>query len=262
MALLFRSAAAAADAPHGGDSPRRSSDSGITVPREVYTAYEVVVEGFRRARALSAADAAVTAWRDPTNGHWHASEARIRLYADSLRVPGRRAHPLPGPCEALPGGAESYRRLMERRGYAGTMWIADGNSNGRNPRRCPCCTAGPSNVSTAPPMAPGPVPSSRPWRRANARGITPELRTAYSRSGFSHLLAVSGLHTGIVFALVNLLLGWLPLLRRGHLLRNLAVAAAVWLRRRGRVPAQRRAGRRHVHASCRRRSPRPRSMSP
>ena len=59
-------------------------------------------------------------------------------------------------------------------------------------------------------------------------GITPELREAYSRSGFSHLLAVSGLHTGIVFALVNLLLGWLPLLRRGHLLRNVAVVAAVW----------------------------------
>ena len=35
-------------------------------------------------------------------------------------------------------------------------------------------------------------------------GITQELRTVYSRSGLSHLLAVSGLHTGIVFALVNL----------------------------------------------------------
>lgn len=59
-------------------------------------------------------------------------------------------------------------------------------------------------------------------------GLTPELRTAYSRSGLSHLLAVSGLHTGIVFVLINLLLWWLPLLRRGHLLRNLLAAAAVW----------------------------------
>lgn len=60
-------------------------------------------------------------------------------------------------------------------------------------------------------------------------GITPELRAAYSRSGLSHLLAVSGLHTGIVFALVNLLLWWLPLLRRGHLLRNLLAAACIWI---------------------------------
>ena len=57
----------------------------------------------------------------------------------------------------------------------------------------------------------------------------PELRAAYSRSGLSHLLAVSGLHTGIVFALVNLLLWWLPLLRRGHLLRNLLAAACIWI---------------------------------
>ena len=59
--------------------------------------------------------------------------------------------------------------------------------------------------------------------------ITQELRTVYSRSGLSHLLAVSGLHTGIVFALVNLALWWLPLFRRGHLLKNLLAAVAVWL---------------------------------
>ena len=31
------------------------------------------------------------------------------------------------------------------------------------------------------------------------RALTPELREAYARSGTSHLLAVSGLHVGIVF---------------------------------------------------------------
>ena len=60
-------------------------------------------------------------------------------------------------------------------------------------------------------------------------GITQELRTAYSRSGLSHLLAVSGLHTGIVFALVNLMLWWLPLLHRGHLVRNLLATVCIWL---------------------------------
>lgn len=60
-------------------------------------------------------------------------------------------------------------------------------------------------------------------------GITPELRAVFSRSGAAHLLAVSGLHVGIVFLLANTLLGWIVLLRRGHLWRNAAVVAAVWV---------------------------------
>lgn len=60
-------------------------------------------------------------------------------------------------------------------------------------------------------------------------GLRRELREAYARSGTAHLLAVSGLHVGIVFVLVNLLLVWLPALRRGHLLRNAAATALVWV---------------------------------
>ncbi len=60
-------------------------------------------------------------------------------------------------------------------------------------------------------------------------GITPDMRRRYSRAGTAHLLAVSGLHVGFVFAIVNLLLWWMPLLRRGHLLRCAAAVAAIWL---------------------------------
>ena len=59
--------------------------------------------------------------------------------------------------------------------------------------------------------------------------LTPERRAPYARTGTAHVLAVSGLHTGIVFVVVNCLLGWLPLVRRGHLLKNLLATAAVWL---------------------------------
>ena len=72
-------------------------------------------------------------------------------------------------------------------------------------------------------------PSENPRRRGCRLPRHDGGRPAYSRSGLSHLLAVSGLHTGIVFALVNLLLWWLPLLRRGHLLRNLLAAACIWI---------------------------------
>lgn len=60
-------------------------------------------------------------------------------------------------------------------------------------------------------------------------GITPEMRRRHSLAGTAHLLAVSGLHVGFVFAMVNLLLWWMPLLRRGHLLRCAAAVAAIWL---------------------------------
>lgn len=60
------------------------------------------------------------------------------------------------------------------------------------------------------------------------RGLPRELREAYSRVGTSHLLAVSGLHVGIVFVLVNLLLWPLALLRRGGWVRNVVAIVTIW----------------------------------
>ncbi len=232
LALLFRSAAAAvAMLLTSGFAAAQLRTPEITVPREVYTAYEVVVEGFPVERErYSAADAAVTAWRDPTNGHWHASEARIRLYADSLTElrDGERIR-CRGRVKPFQGGAESYRRLMERRGYAGTMWIGERAILDREePRGASLHRRAVERLDRLP-MAPEARAVVEAMAAGERRGIPAELRTVYSRSGFSHLLAVSGLHTGIVFVVVNALLWWLPLLRRGHLWKNLLAAAAIWL---------------------------------
>ncbi len=59
--------------------------------------------------------------------------------------------------------------------------------------------------------------------------IGSELRQHYSASGASHLLAVSGLHIGIAFMLINLLLLPLVLLRYGNLLRSILAIALIWL---------------------------------
>ena len=53
--------------------------------------------------------------------------------------------------------------------------------------------------------------------------------TSYSRSGASHLLAVSGMHVAVVFVLLNLLLLPLSLFWRGNIVRAVAVVAMVWL---------------------------------
>mgnify|MGYP005795577509 FL=1 len=138
VALLFRSGAAAvAMLLTSGFAAAQLRAPEISVPREVYTLYEIVVEGFPVERErYSVADAAVTAWRDPTNGHWHASETRIRLYADSLtRLRDGERIRCRGRVRPFQGGAESYRRLRERRGYAGTLWSGERASCDRAGRR-------------------------------------------------------------------------------------------------------------------------------
>ncbi len=47
-------------------------------------------------------------------------------------------------------------------------------------------------------------------------------REEYAISGAAHILAVSGLHVGIVAMLVNILLFALPFIRGGHIIRNVA----------------------------------------
>lgn len=118
---------------------------------------------------------------------------------------------------------------MTRRGFAGTIWLSERTILERLPARNTAL-----HLHAAERMGRLRIPGDagavcRAMTAGDRSGITPELRAAYSRSGLSHLLAVSGLHTGIVFALVNLLLWWLPLLRRGHLLRNLLAAACIWI---------------------------------
>lgn len=232
LALLVRSGvAAAAMLLTAGFAAAQLHTPAVTVPRGVTTLYEVIVEGFPVDRGrYSVADAAVTAWRNPATGRWHTAESRIRLYADSLTTlrDGERIR-CRGAVRPFRGGAESYRRLMTRRGYAGTMWIGQQQIFDRSePHGTSLHRQAVERLDRLPMEA-----EARAVVEAMAagerRGISPQLRTAYSRSGMSHLLAVSGLHTGIVFVVVNLLLGWLPLVRRGHLIKNLLATAAVWL---------------------------------
>ena len=59
--------------------------------------------------------------------------------------------------------------------------------------------------------------------------ISSELRQNYSASGASHLLAVSGLHIGIAFMLINILLLPMVLLRYGNIARSILAVAMIWL---------------------------------
>ena len=232
MALLFRSQAAAVGMLlTAGFAAAQLRTPSPTVPRDIGTTYEITVEGFPADRGRYAtADASVAAWRDPADGHWHPSDARVRLYVDSLTDlrPGERLR-CRGTVRPFRSGAESFRLLMRRRGYAGTLWVSERTILERLPQQSAGLHRTAVERLARLPMAPEAAAVVEAMAAGERRGITPELRARYSRSGLSHLLAVSGLHTGIVFVLINAVLWWLPLLRRGHLLKNLLAAGAVWL---------------------------------
>jgi competence protein ComEC len=59
--------------------------------------------------------------------------------------------------------------------------------------------------------------------------LADQVRQAYSRAGAMHVLAVSGLHIGIVYGVVAFLLGFLQRSRRGRMLHALACVVALWL---------------------------------
>ena len=231
-ALLLRSSAALAGMLlTAGFAAAQLRAAEPAVPRGVRTAFEVAVEGIPADRGrYVAVEAVVALWRDPATGRWHPSGDRVMLYADSLTplTAGER-FVCRGEVRPFRGGAESYRRLMRRRGFAGTLSVSGRTLLERLPGH-----TGRLHHRAAERLARLPLGGDagavvRAMAAGDRSGITPELRTAYSRSGLSHLLAVSGLHTGIVFALVNLALWWLPLLRREHLVRNVLAAGAVWL---------------------------------
>ena len=76
-------------------------------------------------------------------------------------------------------------------------------------------------------------PSARGIALALVLGVKDQLadqvREAYSRAGAMHVLAVSGLHIGIVYGVVAFLLAFLQRTRRGRLLHALACIAILWL---------------------------------
>ncbi len=204
--------------------------NGCSVPRNMKTIFEVQIEEIpsEQGRYIRA-EASVRAWRNPTNGHWVPSDARIMLYGDSLThlVAGERIR-CRSTLRPFRSDLSSYRRLMLRRGVVGTLRVGKGSLLERRPPRDATWHEVASARLLRLPMQSASGAVVRAMAVGDRSAITAKQRTVYAQSGLSHLLAVSGLHTGIVFALVNLLLWWLPVVRRGHLVRNVLVIVAIW----------------------------------
>ena len=231
-AVLFRSSVAAVAlllAVGFGTAQLRQRHR--TVPRNATALFDLRIEGIPSDRGTrSSVEAEVIAWRDPSSDEWFAAGDRLMLYTDSLvdLQAGERIG-CRGRIRDFRGGAAGYRRLMRRRGFSGTMWVGQRNLLFRRaPEKLPLHVAAVGRLARL-----GLSDRSDALVRAMAAGdrsrLAPDLHEQYARCGFSHLLAVSGLHTGIVFGSIYLLFGWLFLLRRGHLYYYLFSAAVIWL---------------------------------
>lgn len=202
-----------------------------TVPVGVFCEWEVDMAELPSLRSGSVrADGRIRAWRLPSEETWHPAGDRVVLRADSAAaLPDGGTIRCVGKIYPLRGGSESYRRLMVRRGVAGALWLSAYEPVGQVPGSRPglhlraaarmkrICGSGDAGAVV------------RAMTAGDRSGIGPELRTAYARSGMSHLLAVSGFHTGLVFLLANWVLRGLALWRRGHLLRDALAVGCVWL---------------------------------
>lgn len=180
----------------------------------------------------ASASARVEAWGDAT-GQWHGSEKRVTLYADSTWMPrvGESLVAI-GRITPYPSKHPFYRSLQAYRGYVGRIWVGKSNLIERDTvqqfgRFARLHQQGVERIERL-----GLSPENRALVEAMSLGerarLTPSLRDGYARSGTAHLLAVSGLHVGILFVAINLLLGGLPLLRGGHRLKNLLALLLVW----------------------------------
>jgi len=58
--------------------------------------------------------------------------------------------------------------------------------------------------------------------------IDPETRDAYAASGAMHILAVSGLHVGIIYMIINLLLSFLNKNKAGKILKAVLIIIILW----------------------------------
>lgn len=187
--------------------------------------------------------ARITAFRtDNSEAQWHACNEKIFLYVDTAQRIGLGddicAVAYINPLDSL-GGTSGYARTMRSRGVLGKAYVIDG-------RMISCVPSQPENLwdhlLLASKKAQGGIIERLRSSGMEVRElgiamallagdrtlIDPELREDYSKAGVSHILAVSGLHLGIIFLLLNYLLSLLSLVRHGRTARACIIVFSLW----------------------------------
>ncbi len=155
---------------------------------------------------------------------------KVMVWGDSLIrfVAGDRLR-LAAPIRPFRAEQAQYARLMHHRGFVGAVSVNHRATYEYLPSECITL----HDWAVARLQGALPTGDARAVVLAMATGerreISSKLRQSYSASGGSHLLAVSGLHIGIAFMLINLLLYPLVLLRYGNVWRSVGAVVLIWL---------------------------------
>lgn len=175
----------------------------------------------------SVAEGRIERWFD--NDCWHEAADRIQLWlhCDTLNY-GDKAH-IVGELREHISKYGDYNALMHNRGYVGGVAVSDTQILDIEPdavggiRRYAIDKLGRYARDTAShSVVAGMVVGSR-------HSMTSTLREAYSATGLSHILAVSGLHLGVVLLVISLFLKPLRLLTYGHVVADILTVAVLWL---------------------------------
>lgn len=155
---------------------------------------------------------------------------RVVVWGDSLvRLRAGDRLLLTTPIRPFRKGQEQYAKLMLHRGFVGSISLSHNSTYGYSPTKTESLhDKAVTRLQSA--MTKG---DARAVVLAMSIGekceLSSELRRNYSASGVSHLLAVSGLHIGIAFLLINIVLLPLVLLRYGNVARSILAVVLIWL---------------------------------
>lgn len=174
------------------------------------------------------AEGRITAWCDDDT--WHTSNDRVQLWLRNEAIDVGQRVQLHSKVVECMSRYESYNDLLHRRGLVGGVSITNYNVIGTEEsdnlslqnRAIKRLDSYPSSNDDSHATVTAMAAGSR-------HNISSDLREAYSTTGLSHLMAVSGLHLGIVLIIINILLAPLSLLHHGHRVRTPIVIAALWL---------------------------------
>lgn len=175
----------------------------------------------------------------PTEGEggWlRANEKVVARFDTSFRVSAGDRLIATGYAGSLGNGDYAgYERLMNRRGYTANIWINPSQSVINLPRKSHSPKVVAARIKSAAAerlsrlrLTPEELATAAAMTIGDRDGMGRKMREEYSLSGAAHLLAVSGLHVGIVALLFNVILYFLPSFRYGHIVKNLVAVTAIW----------------------------------
>ncbi|MCD7969547.1 MAG: ComEC family competence protein [Alistipes sp.] len=216
----------------GAASLAAPDTSGLPTGEYIYA--EVVVgEEPVRTGNWQQSRARVTSYRIADSAEWLPVGFGINIYlAPRHEITSGERLLVKGYFNAYSPADGSYGALMKRRGLAGRMYVTESSLLASGSASIGLVSIlhnrAVRKVSSLPEPG-GHIPVVTAMVSGDKRSIDRATRESYRQGGGAHLLAVSGLHVGIVFILVNLLLYLLPLVRGGHILKNIVAAFVVWL---------------------------------